>query len=87
MHEPVNIGNPDEYTLTELAEVVLEITGSPSQVVYQALPMDDPKVRQPDIARATQLLGWTPAVDLAEGLRRTVEFERDNRSHGLTGLA
>ena len=78
-HLPVNLGNPDEYTLTELAEVVLEITGSPSKVVYQALPTDDPKVRQPDITRATELLGWSPEVRLREGMTRTVEFERDRR--------
>ncbi len=80
-HDPVNIGNPDEYTLTGLAEVVLEITESPSQIVYQALPTDDPKVRQPDITRATELLGWAPAVPLREGMARTVEFERSRRSH------
>ena len=76
VHEPVNLGNPDEYTLTELAEVVLEITESPSQIIYQALPTDDPKVRQPDITRATELLDWAPAVPLREGMARTVEFER-----------
>jgi len=81
VHEPVNIGNPDEYRLTELAEVVLQITESSSQIVYQALPTDDPKVRQPDITRATELLAWTPAVPLREGMARTVEFERKRRAH------
>jgi dTDP-glucose 4,6-dehydratase len=80
-HDPVNIGNPDEHTLTELAEVVLNITGSPSKIVHQALPMDDPKVRQPDITRATELLGWAPGVPLREGMARTVEFERNRRPH------
>ena len=81
VHEPVNIGNPDEYRLTELAEVVLQITESSSQIVYQALPTDDPKVRQPDITRATELLDWAPAVPLREGMARTVEFERKRRAH------
>jgi dTDP-glucose 4,6-dehydratase len=69
-HLPVNLGNPGEFTLNELAEVVLRITGSKSEVVYEALPVDDPQVRQPDITRARQLLGWEPQVQLEEGLRR-----------------
>jgi dTDP-glucose 4,6-dehydratase len=72
-HLPVNIGNPAEYTLLELAEAVIEVTGSPSQIVYEALPMDDPKVRQPDITRARELLGWEPEVGLLDGLRRTID--------------
>ncbi|HUR84064.1 MAG TPA: UDP-glucuronic acid decarboxylase family protein [Solirubrobacteraceae bacterium] len=72
-HLPVNIGNPAEYTLLELAQKVLEATGSVSEIVYEALPVDDPKVRQPDITRARQLLGWEPQVSLEEGLRRTLE--------------
>ena len=71
-HEPVNIGNPDEYTLLELAELVIEVTGSKSEIVFEALPTDDPKVRQPDIALAREILGWEPIVDLREGLRRTI---------------
>jgi len=59
-HLPVNLGNPGEFTLNELAETVLRITGSKSEVVYEALPVDDPQVRQPDITRARQLLGWEP---------------------------
>jgi dTDP-glucose 4,6-dehydratase len=66
----VNLGNPAEFTLNELAEVVLRITGSKSELVYEALPVDDPQVRQPDITRARQLLGWEPDVQLEEGLRR-----------------
>jgi dTDP-glucose 4,6-dehydratase len=69
-HLPVNIGNPAEFTLNELAEVVLRITGSKSELVYEALPVDDPQVRQPDITRARQLLGWEPEIQLEEGLRR-----------------
>jgi dTDP-glucose 4,6-dehydratase len=69
-HLPVNLGNPGEFTLNELAEAVLRITGSKSEVVYEALPVDDPQVRQPDLTRAKQLLGWEPEVQLEEGLRR-----------------
>jgi dTDP-glucose 4,6-dehydratase len=72
-HLPVNIGNPAEYTLLELAQKVLEATGSTSEIVFEALPVDDPKVRQPDITRARQLLGWEPQVSLEEGLRRTLQ--------------
>ncbi len=72
-HLPVNIGNPAEMTLLQLAETVLKVTGSASQVVYEALPVDDPQVRQPDITRARQLLGWEPEVGLEEGLTRTLE--------------
>lgn len=85
-HEPVNLGNPAERTLTELAEQVIEVTGSESELVYSALPIDDPKVRRPDITRARELLGWEPTVPLAEGLARVVEFERGNQSHTLTAL-
>ena len=73
VHLPVNIGNPDEYTLLQLAETVIEVAGSRSEIVFEALPVDDPKVRQPDIARAKQLLGWEPRVSLADGLKRTIE--------------
>src|SRR6266545_4568574 len=69
-HLPVNIGNPAEFTLNELAERVLRITGSKSEIVHEALPVDDPQVRQPDITRARQLLGWEPEIELEEGLRR-----------------
>ena len=73
-HMPVNIGNPDEFTLLELAQVVVEVTGSRSEIVHEALPTDDPQVRQPDISRARDLLGWEPKVDLREGLRKTIEL-------------
>jgi dTDP-glucose 4,6-dehydratase len=69
-HLPVNLGNPGEFTLNELAEAVLRVTGSKSEVVYEALPVDDPQVRQPDITRARQLLAWEPQIQLEEGLRR-----------------
>src|SRR3954467_11710610 len=72
-HNPVNIGNPDEYTLLQLAEAVIEVTGASSELVYEALPVDDPKVRQPDITRARELLGWEPKVPLHDGLRRTID--------------
>ena len=73
IHVPVNIGNPDELTLLELAETVIEVTGSKSEIVFEALPIDDPQVRQPDITRAKQLLGWEPTVSLPDGLRMTIE--------------
>jgi dTDP-glucose 4,6-dehydratase len=72
-HEPVNIGNPDEYTLLALADAVLEVTGSDSPIVFAELPVDDPKQRRPDISLAGELLGWAPQVSLLDGLRRTLE--------------
>jgi dTDP-glucose 4,6-dehydratase len=72
-HMPVNIGNPAEYTLLELAETVLRVTGSSSEIVYEALPVDDPQVRQPDITRARQVLGWEPETGLEEGLQRLTQ--------------
>ncbi len=72
-HEPVNIGNPDEFTLLTLAEEVIAAVGSKSEIVYSELPEDDPKQRRPDIGLAGELLGWSPEVPLAEGLRRTLE--------------
>ena len=72
-HFPVNVGNPNEFTLLELAETVIEVTGSRSEIVYEALPVDDPQVRQPDISLAKEVLEWEPKVELREGLQRTVE--------------
>jgi len=72
-HGPVNVGNPDEFTLLELADTVRELTGSSSEIVFEALPEDDPKQRRPDIALAGKLLGWAPEVGLREGLQRTIE--------------
>jgi dTDP-glucose 4,6-dehydratase len=74
VHLPVNIGNPNEYTLLDLAKAVIEVSGSRSEIVFEALPVDDPKVRQPDISRARDLLGWEPEVDLHDGLRRTIDL-------------
>src|SRR5262245_30438272 len=73
---PVNIGNPDEYTIKQLAEMTLEVTGSSSKLTYVPLPVDDPTQRQPDITRARELLGWEPTVGLREGLERTAEYFR-----------
>ena len=72
-HDPVNIGNPHEFTLLELAKEVIAATGSKSEIVFEALPTDDPQVRQPDITLARKVLGWEPAVKLAEGLRLTID--------------
>ena len=69
-HLPVNLGNPREFSLNELAETVLRVTGAKSDVVHEALPIDDPQVRQPDITRARQILDWEPTIELEEGLRR-----------------
>ncbi len=74
VHDPVNIGNPRELTVMEIARFVLKLTGSASSIQRQPLPVDDPKVRRPDIRKAEALLGWTPKVGLEEGLRRTIEY-------------
>jgi len=76
-HEPVNIGNPSEYTIAELAEAVIRLTGSGSDIVYEALPQDDPAVRRPDIRLAQELLGWEPTVGLDDGLRLTIAAMED----------
>jgi dTDP-glucose 4,6-dehydratase len=72
-HFPVNVGNPTEFTLLELATTVIEVTGSRSEIIFEALPTDDPQVRRPDITLAREILGWEPEVQLNEGLRRTIE--------------
>jgi len=74
---PVNLGNPHEMSILEFAETILRATGSTSEIVHEPLPEDDPKVRQPDIGRARELLGWEPRVSLAEGLERTVDYFRE----------
>jgi dTDP-glucose 4,6-dehydratase len=71
-HLPVNLGNPDEKSLLELAETIIRLTGSQSEIVFEALPVDDPQVRRPEITRAKQILGWEPTVSLDEGLQRTI---------------
>jgi dTDP-glucose 4,6-dehydratase len=84
LHHPVNIGNPEEMTLLELAEAIIEVTGSGSEIVYEALPTDDPHVRQPDIRRARELLGWSPSIGLREGLRLTLD---QSPAEALSGQA
>jgi dTDP-glucose 4,6-dehydratase len=74
-HLPVNLGNPTELTLLELAQTVIGVTSSKSEIVFEALPVDDPQVRQPDITRARQVLGWEPTIPLDEGLRRMLPSE------------
>jgi dTDP-glucose 4,6-dehydratase len=76
-HDPVNIGNPDEVSILEFAQEVVELTGSSSEIIHQDLPADDPKIRQPDITRAREILGWEPRVDRADGLRRTLDYFRE----------
>jgi dTDP-glucose 4,6-dehydratase len=73
-NDPVNIGNPAEMTIEEIAKVIIEMTGSKSRIVYKPLPVDDPKVRKPDITRARTILGWEPKVDLRQGLTSTIEY-------------
>jgi nucleoside-diphosphate-sugar epimerase len=75
-NDPVNLGNPREMTLLELAKQVLRLSGARSEIVFRPLPTDDPKVRQPNISRARALLGWEPRVELDEGLRQTIEWYR-----------
>jgi dTDP-glucose 4,6-dehydratase len=76
INDPVNIGNPTEMTIEEIASVIIEMTGSTSKIVYKPLPEDDPKVRKPDISRARSLLGWEPRVELRDGLETTIEYFR-----------
>ena len=73
-HLPVNIGNPNEFTILECAQLVLKVTGSKSQIRYEPLPQDDPKQRRPDITKARQLLQWEPKVDLETGLRKSLDY-------------
>ena len=84
-HYPVNLGNPHEFTLLELAHAVIEATGSRSEIVHEALPTDDPQVRQPDIGLAREILGWEPQIELLEGLRRTVDESGVETLTGLNG--
>jgi dTDP-glucose 4,6-dehydratase len=76
LNDPVNIGNPQEMTIEQIARMIIKLTGSKSKLVYRPLPEDDPKVRQPDITRARTLLGWDPKIGLEEGLTRTLEYFR-----------
>jgi dTDP-glucose 4,6-dehydratase len=80
--EPTNVGNPDEFTVRQLAEIVLELTGSKSKIISKPLPTDDPKVRCPDITKAREKLGWSPQVPLREGLKRTIEWFTGHKGAG-----
>ncbi len=76
VHDPVNIGNPTEMTILQFAEEILRVTGAKSKIVFKPLPVDDPKIRKPDITRARALLGWEPKVALREGLEKTLAYFR-----------
>ena len=78
---PTNIGNPNEFTILELAHVVIDVLGSSSEIVFEPLPVDDPMQRRPDISKAKELLGWEPSVQLREGVQRTADYFR-NRGVG-----
>jgi UDP-glucuronate decarboxylase len=71
---PINLGNPNEFTIRQLAEMVIDLTGSGSKIIHRPLPQDDPKQRQPEISKAQELLGWQPVVPLAEGLTKTIAY-------------
>jgi dTDP-glucose 4,6-dehydratase len=77
-HEPVNIGNPREMTIKQFAQEILRIIGAKSTIEYKPLPEDDPKVRQPDIARAKKVLGWEPRVDFEEGIKKTIDYFKES---------
>jgi len=77
-HEPVNLGNPREMTIKQFAEEIIRITGTKSTIEYKPLPVDDPKVRQPDISRAKQILGWEPRVAFEEGIEKTIEYFKES---------
>jgi len=75
---PVNIGNPQEISLLDFAEEIIKLTGTKSKIIYQPLPKDDPKQRQPDITKAKEILGWQPKIDRSEGLKITLEYFKEN---------
>ena len=77
VNEPVNLGNPKEMTLLELAKRIIRLTDSRSEIVFRPLPVDDPKIRQPDIGRARAVLGWEPRVEIDDGLRFTIDWFRE----------
>jgi dTDP-glucose 4,6-dehydratase len=83
--DPVNLGNPDEFSVLEFARVVLEITGSSSRIIHQPLPVDDPRVRRPDIAKAQNILNWKPKISLQEGIKKTVPYFQEKIS-GKSGI-
>jgi dTDP-glucose 4,6-dehydratase len=78
-HEPVNLGNPREMTIKQFAEEIIRLTRTKSTIEYKPLPVDDPKVRQPDISRAKKILGWEPRVNFEEGITRTIEYFRQSQ--------
>ena len=80
-NDPFNLGNPDEFSILDFAKVILEITGSPSRVIHQPLPVDDPRVRRPDIARAVKILNWQPKVGVREGIQKTIPYFQEKLSH------
>ena len=82
--EPVNLGNPDEFSISDFAKKVLEIAGSPSRVIHQPLPVDDPRVRRPDITKAQKILNWKPKVGLKEGITKTIPYFRQKLSQRLS---
>ena len=86
MNEPVNIGNPQEMTVMDFAREILRLTGSKSKIVRKPLPIDDPRVRQPDIGKAKRELGWEPKIGLEEGLRKTIEYFRKTLPQGTSGV-
>ena len=77
-HEPINLGNPREMTIQQFANEIIRITGTKSAIEYKPLPVDDPRVRQPDIARAKEVLGWEPRVDFEEGIQTTIEYFKES---------
>jgi dTDP-glucose 4,6-dehydratase len=85
-HYPVNIGNPNEFTILDLAEAVIDVTGSSSEIAFEPLPTDDPTQRKPDITLAQELLGWTPTVELREGLERTHAWYRGEFGSDASGV-
>ncbi len=79
VHEPINLGNPQEMSILDFAKKIIELTGSKSKIVYKSLPVDDPKVRRPDISKAKKLLNWEPKISLEEGLNKTIEWFRKSK--------
>jgi UDP-glucuronate decarboxylase len=82
---PINLGNPDEFTILQLARLVIELTGSNSKIVFEVLPADDPRQRKPEIRRAKELLGWEPSIPLREGLQKTIAYFDRKLSEGSAG--
>jgi dTDP-glucose 4,6-dehydratase len=81
-NEPVNLGNPQEYSIQDFAQVILQLTGSKSRIIYQSLPTDDPRVRKPDISRAQAVLGWNPKVELKDGIGKTIPYFQKKLEEG-----